>query len=298
MFFFYIFLCFFIVFKLIHSFIHITLYIYCDDYCIEMYLDNTLLNYNELNFDITIYNNFQKINFTANPGQKLTMKVQNVRRCFGIAAKFIIQTNGDYYIYDTKNNYDLFNFNIEEEKHTYSIACNTQYYSEICNELEFAICSEDCYKHDFQTIEYYFIIPNYLEHEILYANRDFEIIFVKNLKININDYFTPTLSIYDNYIGIYFSKYNNIDLKGKFYDTSSNEINLETINFDKKIEYSSPTDYNDMYNEILYYEFTHGEYFEEDNTKKTINLLSCPDYCSYCTIKKICVKDNGDINYI
>ena len=51
---------------------------YCDDYCIEMYLDNTLLNYNELNFDITIYNNFQKINFTANPGQKLTIVIKNV----------------------------------------------------------------------------------------------------------------------------------------------------------------------------------------------------------------------------
>ena len=114
----------------------------------------------------------------------------------------------------------------------------------------------------------------------------------------MNEYFSPSISVDDKYIGIYFSKYNDIDIKGKFYDSSSNEINLETINFDKLILYSKPDDYKDMYNEILYYEFTHGEYFEEDNRKKKIYLLICPEYCDYCTSKKICIKTNGGIYFL
>ncbi len=98
MYYFYILFIFFIIINLIYSFIHVTLYIFCDDYCISMYLDNTLLDFNKLNYNPNIPNYFQKINFTANPGQKLTIISQNYRGYFGIAAKIIFQSNGYIYI--------------------------------------------------------------------------------------------------------------------------------------------------------------------------------------------------------
>ena len=300
MFYFYLLFIFFIDFNLIYSFIHITLYIYCDDYCNGIYLDNNLLDFNEYNYSSSISTSFQKINFTANPGQNLTIMVKNGAGNLGIAAKFIIQSNGNYYYYDTKNNFDLFSYNLTDTISTFSISrfCHKQYYSEICLELDFIICSSNKYGHDNSLVEYYFTIPNEFLHENLYANSDVEIIFQNNFEIRMNEYFSPSISVDDKYIGIYFSKYNDIDIKGKFYDSSSNEINLETINFDKLILYSKPDDYKDMYNEILYYEFTHGDYFEEDNRKKNIYLLICPEYCDYCTSKKICIKTNGGIYFL
>ena len=301
MFFFYKLFIFFIVFNLIYSFIRITLYIFCDDFCNNILLENRLLDNNELNLNTNIANTFQKVNFTAFPGQKLTLVIKNSKRYLGIAAKIIVQSNGNYYYYNTKNNYDSFSYNLTDSKSKYDLKCDTNnYYYEICSELEFVICSTDTYSHDNSLIEFYFTIPNGFSNENLYANRKIELILLSdnNLEININEYFSPTIDIEDKYIGIYFSKYNEIDLKGKFYDSSLNEINLETINFDKKILYYTPDDHKDMYNEILYYEFTHGDYFEEDNSKKYINILYCPVYCSYCNIKKICIKTDGTIYFL
>ncbi len=300
MFFFYKLFIFFIVFILNYSFIHITLYILCDDYCISILLDNRLLDNNELNLNTNKANNFQKVNFTAFPGQKLTIVIKNVKRYLGIAAKIIVQSNGNYYYYDTKNNYDSFSYNLNDWMSTYNLDCDTKNYSDICRELEFMICSGYSYFRDDFLVEYYFTIPNEFSQENLYANREIELILLSdnNMEININEYFSPIINIEDKYIGTYFSKYNEINLKGKFYDSSLNEINLETINFDKKILYFTPDDYKDMYNEILYYEFTHGDYFEEDNTKKYINILFCPSYCSYCDKKKICIKTDGTIYFL
>ena len=301
MFFFYKLFIFFIVFILNYSFIRITLYIFCDDFCNNLLLDDRLLDNNELNLNTNIANSFQKVNFTAFPGQKLTIVIKNIKRYLGIAAKIIVQSNGNYYSYDTKNNYDSFSFNLNDSKSKYSLGCDiNNYYYEICSELEFVFCSNMSYFRDNMLIEYYFTIPNDISQENLYANREIEMILLNDnkLEININEYFSPTIDIEDKYIGTYFSKYNEIDLKGKFYDSSLNEINLETINFDKKILYYTPDDYKDMYNEILYYEFTHGDYFEEDNSKKYINILFCPSYCSYCNIKKICIKTDGTIYFL
>ena len=64
-----------------------------------------MLDFNEYNYSSSV-STFQKINFTANPGQNLTIIVKNGAGNLGIAAKIIIQSNGNYYNYDTKNNFD------------------------------------------------------------------------------------------------------------------------------------------------------------------------------------------------
>ena len=61
----------------IDSFVHITLYILCDDICSNIYLNETPLDLNELEYNDTDYYSFQKINFHAIPGQILTIIVQN-----------------------------------------------------------------------------------------------------------------------------------------------------------------------------------------------------------------------------
>ena len=277
----------------IYSFVHITLYVLCDDTCSNIYLDEELLNLNEFNFDTTLNFRFQKINFYADPGQKITIIDQNNSGNFGIAAKIIIQSN-DYYIYDTTNNLDMFSSTITHEINCKIInKCYVQTFIDICNELGCVVGSNDYSSYQYKSIEFYFTIPTELNHEILYENNNLDLILSSsnNININLNNFFNPTIPDDDeNYIGVYYTKYNGIDIKGKFYDKNGNEIALETIYYDKKLNYVSNEDYIDMYNEIIYYEFSHGEYFEEDNSKKYLNILYCPNYCDYCTSEKLCIK--------
>ena len=287
MYFFYIIFIFIGFINYIYSFVHITLYVICDDLCTNIYLDETPLVLD--NFDTTLNFRFQKINFYANPGQKITIIDQNNSGNFGIAAKIIIQSNS-YYIYDTKNNLDMFSSTITHEINRKPFnKCYVQTYIDICNELEYYIGASDYSSYQNKPIEFYFTIPNELNHETLYVNdnKDFILAYSNNININLNEFF-PNDD--ENYIGIYYTKYNDIDIKGKFYDNNGNEIALETIYYDKELYYVSNENYNDMYNDIIYYEFTHGEYFEEDNSKKYINILYCPNYCEYCTSEKLCIK--------
>ena len=171
----------------IYSFVHITLYILCDDICSNIYIDETLLDLNELEYDNTKHYRFQKINFYANPGQKLTIITQNHMGAFGIAAKIIIHSN-DYYIYDTKSNIGMFSSNITDEINEIPIIdCNIQTYADICNELEFVLGSNNN-SYVNQLIEFYFTIPNELNHETLYINDNIEEIMVgsNDTRITLN----------------------------------------------------------------------------------------------------------------
>ena len=61
-----------------------------------------------------------------------------------------------------------------------------------------------------------------------------------DIRITLNRYFTPSVPDgEENYIGVYYTKYNDIDFKGKFYDNSNEIIYLETIYFNKKLHYFS-----------------------------------------------------------
>ena len=154
--------------------------------------------------------------------------VKNGAGNLGIAAKFIIQSNGNYYYYDTKNNFDLFSYNLTDTLSTFSISrfCHKQYYSEICLELDFIICSSNKYGHDNSLVEYYFTIPNEFLHENLYANSDVEIIFQNKFEIRMNEYFSPSISVDDKYIGIacYDEKGVGYATTGQYKDSHTREF--------------------------------------------------------------------------
>ena len=174
---------------------HITLYILCDNICSNINIDDTLLDLNELEYDNSKHYRFQKINFYAEPEQKITIIDHNNMGAFGIAAKIIIHAN-DYYVYDTKNNIDMFSSNMTDEINEIPlIECYTQTYADIWNELGYALCTNNYESYQNKAFEFYFITPK-LANETLYVNNNIDFIMANsiNININLNHYFNPNVS--------------------------------------------------------------------------------------------------------
>ena len=94
-----------------NSTVNIQIDFLCDDYCTDVLINDISILF-EINLDTLTQYHFRTINFIANGGDIITFETYNGGYFGGIAARIIISNNKHSYIFDSKNNENLFSYNI------------------------------------------------------------------------------------------------------------------------------------------------------------------------------------------
>ena len=258
----------------------------CDDYCTDILINDNSIKY-EINLDTITQYYFRTINFIANGGDNITFETYNGGYFGGIAARIIISNNKHSYIIDSKNNENLFSYNILDYSEQQPIAdlfydSQEDNFKELYYEIGYTFGPAHIF--EYTNIYFYFIVP-----EIDFFYNDYIELIFDVIVINLSDYISPdTQVIINNYNYLYFFKDDNVELKGKFVFDDTNEIITLSrfYNYNEKIKYIPKTD-TFYYSEKIYFLISQGNNIEFESFG-TIELTICPSYCIECTSLKEC----------
>ena len=97
----------------IKTHVHLKVDLLYDDYCTDVLINGISIK-DKINLDTESQYYFRTINFTANVGDIIKFVTLNVKSIGGIAARLTIFCNGNQYEFSTKNNEELFPYNITD----------------------------------------------------------------------------------------------------------------------------------------------------------------------------------------
>ena len=269
------------------SIVNVKIDFLCDDYCKDVLINDISIK-DEINLDTEIHYHFRTMNLILNGGDIITFVTYNEGYFGGIAARITISNNKHLYILDSKNNENLFSFNVVDDSEQQLIGerfyeSQDDNFKELYYEIGYTFGPAHYFENTY--INYYFIVP---EIDFLYGN--FIESILETIIINLSDYINPnTQIIINNYNFLYFFKDDNVELKGEFVFEDSNQI----INFNEYYEYNEKIKYipklnTFYYSDKIYFLISQGVNVELDSFG-TIDLTICPSYCiKGCKINKEC----------
>ncbi len=281
---------FYITLSKVKPHIHIKIDLLCDDFCTDLLInDNSIKDEINLITDKQIY--FHTINFTANPGDRITFVTYNSKSRGGISARIIIKNQDSEYKYNTTGNQDMFSFNISDTAYLNALSdaiYNSQNdnMKDLLQELQYSFGPINRFEYTY--ISYYFDIPNSINHETEFTLYDYEETTITDITFTIDELMDQYLPSSNTYNLLYFMMDDNNKLKGKFFFSYlDTEIQYNTLlpNEREITYYMKPNTY--YYEDIIYFTVSHGEFLDFDNIKH-IYIKVCPEYCDNCNLEREC----------
>ena len=281
----------FFILTIIKSFVHLKIDLLCDDYCTDLLINDISIK-DEVNLDTQNQYYFRTINITANKNDKITFESFNSKSVGGIAVRITIFCNGNQYIKTTKDNEDLFSFNISDSirRNQLSIVYydkQLEEFKQLYEDISYTFGPYNIYENTY--ISYYFIVPDYGD-EFVFLYHNLIKIIIDDYTFDISDFieYNSPAHIIDDYNFLYFFKDDDVELKGEFFFADLNQkINFkEFYDYNSNIKYKPKSD-TFYYSEKIYFLLSYSE-FIEPNSYGTIQFTICPNYCIECTIDKIC----------
>ena len=279
-----------LLFTIIKAYIFLTIHVLCDDFCRDILIDGISIK-DEINLDTTSQLYLSSIEYIAQPNQLITFSSYNKLGSTGITIRIEIMSNGNFYIYNTTSNENLFTCSIissmrkQELGLGYYFTLQNESLKELYKELKYTYGPTGSFPN--RNIDYYFTIPM-IDNEIEFNCENVDKLISNNYLINISNFIINSNYRTENYNFLYFTQEDNEELIGKFYFYNSGT----EIKYKEFYEYQEIIKYDIKYNTFYYvdkiiFHITHN-YYLIPTEFAYIKLTVCPNYCTNCYENKIC----------